>query len=87
MEIKVTVSTRICHWQSSELRELFYESFDGIIRCVEGTPAPEIHFIQGHIDPAKYYISVIFPQPVFLDIQLDKVIGKSVIFVYPTPKD
>jgi hypothetical protein len=87
MEIKVTVNTRICYWQGHELRELYYGDFNGIIRCQEGTPPPEIHFIQGYVDPAKYYISIIFFQPVFLDNQPDSISGLPVIFIYPTPKD
>lgn len=87
MEIKVTVNTRICYWQEQELRELYYGNLNGIIRCQKGTPPPEIHFIQGHVDPAQYYISIIFPKPVFLDNQSDNVIKQPVIFIYPTPKD
>ena len=87
MEIKVTVNTRICYWQDKGLLELYYGNFNGIIRCQEGTPPPEIHFIQGHVNLAKYYISVIFPQPVFLDMQLENLPNPPVIFVYPTPKD
>lgn len=78
MKLEIVVNTRVCYWQHTSLLEVYYEPFEGIIRCID-VPAPEIHFTKN--------VSLIFPCPVITDIVRDDTSEQLVMNIYPTPKD